>query len=470
MQSNCNAQGGAPRANRRPLWLWLIVCGCLGVVLLGILLPRPPDKAKESARTAPPTAEATGAASANPERYRPPRRPANAEAGLTAEQTVADKVSRFAGKRRDTARAMAKRLGLEMPAEVERFFDLAAAGRWDELHALFLSLKEERQQPGSPEALKSLWGPILETFGVAEVAHDWPAQKLLDYGQAVLGSLRPGMVYVGGTDCGRFIPTLLNETGDGEPHIVLTQNALADNTYLDYLRSLYGDRMATLSPEDSQRAFQEYIADAQKRLAHDQQFPDEPAQIRPGEDVRSTDGSVQVSGQVAVMMINERLFQTLLDKNPDLSFALEESFPFKSTYATAAPLGPVMELRAADPQKPLTAEAVDQAIDYWRSATDPLLAEGGPADTPIRQAYSKMAVAQASLFADHQFPAEAEQAYRLATDLCPTSPEAVFRYINLLVTQQRFADAQQIAQAAVRGAPDNQQFTALLEQLKKRGN
>ena len=53
-----------------------------------------------------------------------------------------------------------------------------------------------------------MWQAVHETYGVAEVAHDWPAQKLLDYGQAVLDSLRPGMVYVGGTDAGRFIPTL----------------------------------------------------------------------------------------------------------------------------------------------------------------------------------------------------------------------------------------------------------------------
>jgi hypothetical protein len=47
-----------------------------------------------------------------------------------------------------------------------------------------------------------------------------PAQKLLDYGNAVLGALRPGMVYVGGTDPGRWIPTLLNETSESERHIV----------------------------------------------------------------------------------------------------------------------------------------------------------------------------------------------------------------------------------------------------------
>jgi hypothetical protein len=130
---------------------------------------------------------------------------------------------------------MAKQFKVEVPADVERFFDAAEAGRWDELKGLFDSLKQQRQGPASDEGLRTLWPAILETFGVAEVAHDWPAQKLLDYGDSVLDSLRPGMAYVGGTDAGRFIPTLLNETSDGEHHIVLTQHALADASYVQYL-------------------------------------------------------------------------------------------------------------------------------------------------------------------------------------------------------------------------------------------
>src|SRR6202051_964060 len=134
------------------------------------------------------------------------------------------------------------------------------------------------------------------------------------------------MVYVGGTDEGRWIPELLNDTSDGERHIIVTQNGLADGAYGDYLTALYGDRLVTLTQEDSGRVFQEYITDAQKRLQHDQQFPDEPKQVRPGESIKFMDGSeqnrssgdskrVQVSGQVAVMAINERLLQAIMDKN-----------------------------------------------------------------------------------------------------------------------------------------------------------
>jgi hypothetical protein len=268
----------------------------------------------------------------------------------TAEQIVAAKVSQFGRSRREIVRAIGRRLGEDVPAEVEKFFDAVESGRWEEIDAQFKVLATHSGQYAYstnhwPE-LNPFWSAVLDAYGPAAAAHLWPAQKLLDYGNAALDSLRPGMVYVGGTDPGRFIPTLLNETSDGERHIVLTQNALADGRYLEYLNVLYGDRMAALTSEDSQRGFQDYLADAQKRLQHDQQFPDEPKQIRPGEDIKVTEGRVQVSGQVAVMAINEILLQTLMQKNPDLSFAVQESLPLKGTYADAVPLGPLMELRA----------------------------------------------------------------------------------------------------------------------------
>ena len=43
------------------------------------------------------------------------------------------------------------------------------------------------------------------------------------------------------------------------------------------------------------------------------------------------------------MAINDRLVQALMRKNPDLSFALEESFALSSSYAGASPLGPLLD-------------------------------------------------------------------------------------------------------------------------------
>ena len=231
---------------------------------------------------------------------------------------------------------------------------------------------------------------------------------------------------------------------------------------------LYGQRLATLTGEDSKRAFQEYIADAQKRLEHDQQFPDGPKLLRPGEDVRMNDGKVQVSGQVAVMAINEKLLQTLMQKNPDASFAMEESFPFNSMFADAAPLGPIMELGVRDENSALTRERAAQSVDYWRTTAQELLADPDARESAeVLKSYSKLVSSQGGLLANRNFPVEAEQAFRLANEICPYSPEAVFRLVNLLVEQNRFEDALPVAENAVKAEPQNQQFRSLVEELKR---
>lgn len=347
-----------------------------------------------------------------------------------------------------------------MPEEVERFFDAVEGGKWEEIDARFSALaKRSGQYEGSTHSpeLDAVWPAVLDAYGVAEQAHEWPAQKLLDYGNAVLGSLRPGMVYVGGTDNGRWIPELLNETSDSEPHIIVTQNAFADARYLDYVNTLYRDRLATLTQEDSQRAFHEYVTDAQQRLEHDTRFPNEPKQIRPGEDVRVIDGKVEVGGAAAVMAINEKLLETLMAKNPDLSFALQESFPFRGTYADALPLGPLMELRAQDGENLFTAERAAQSLEFWRNTAQQILSDPEAAGSPAAlKSYSHDSVAAANLLAAHYFTAEAEEAYRLATQLWPENPESVGGLADLLVRSGRESEARQMFDEFTRQHPDQQ--------------
>src|SRR5207237_386652 len=145
--------------------------------------------------------------------------------------------------------------------------------------------------------------------------------------------------------------------------------------YLQYADFLYSGQIPTLTREDSEHAFQEYLADAQKRATHDRDFPAEPRQLRAGEDVQLTDNRLQVSGQVAVMSINEKLLRSIMDKNPDASFAIEQSFPFASTYDSAVPLGPIMELRVKDEQKLLTPERAAESIQYWQDTSQRLLSD-----------------------------------------------------------------------------------------------
>jgi hypothetical protein len=455
-------------------WRLIIIIGsgCLLVLFLALLLPRAhrlpviADAPSPASNAAP--GESAAALARSTRAFR--RTAASTDvAAPTAEEIVAHKLVRFGRNRRELVHALAKRFNVTVPDDVERFFDAVEGGRWEEIEAAFNAIRGSHPSVPRSDDLFAIWRPIQEAWGAARETHHWPAQKLLDYGDAVLGSLRPGMIYAGGTDPGAFITTMLNETAEGERHIILTQNALASTAYLDHLNFLYGDRLATLTSEDNKRIYEEYASDARKRFEHDQQFPDEPKQLRPDEDISIVDGKVKVAGYVAVMALNEKLFQLLMQKNPEASFAMEESYPFKSTFGTATALGALMELRVQDEQNVLTRERAAQSVDYWRTTAQQLLADTEAADSRyVRMAYSKLASSQAGLLLERGYTAEAEQAFRYAYHIAPTSPEAVYRYINLLVGQNRVHDALPLAENAVRMEPENKQFRNLVQELQKK--
>lgn len=387
------------------------------------------------------------------------RSEADAAPVATAQEVVASKLARFGKSRRELVGALARRHGVEVPDAVKLFFDAVESGIWDDIEVRFKAINggdsSAGHAAGRPPGVEHLWPAIIDAYGAAEQAHLWPAQQLLDYGKSILDPLRPGMVYMGGNDTGRWIPELVNDTSDGERHIIVTQNGLADGTYRDYLTELYGNRMATLTQEDSDRIFQEYITDARKRLQHDEQFPGETKQVRPGESIKMVEGHVQVSGMVGVMAINEKLLQLLLEKNPGLSFAVQESFPMKGTYADAIPLGPLMELRAQSDQNTFTPERAAQSLDYWRTTAQNVLADPEASGSPVAlKSYSHDATSAANLLAAHNYTAEAEQAYRLATQLSPSNPEAVGGLAAILAHVGRGDEARQMLDDFAHNYPD----------------
>jgi hypothetical protein len=462
MRNSTLQNRNAPEGPKPALLVWILAVGCLALMVMLLLAPRPKATPSGSAlqtnATPPVLAQSRKPAPGTFLR----RRQDSAkviEPAKTAEQIVVEKVQQFGRKRRELARLTARRLNKELSPEAERFFEALESGNWDEIHAQWKVLANRSGQYADsdkePQRDPS-WAEILDAYGVAEQAHLWPAQKLLDYGNAVLGSLRPGMVYVGGTDNGRWIPELLNETGEGEEHIIVTQNALADGTYLDYVNTLYADQMATLSSEDSQRAVKEYVDDAQKRVQHDQDFADEPKQVQPGENITNVEGRIQVSGDVAVMAINERLLRILMEKNPGLSFAMQESFPMKGLYGDAAPLGPVMELQASSVgQRPFTAQQAAQSLEYWRTQTQTVLADPQAAGSEMTlKARSHEVNAAANLLAAHSYSAEAEQAYQYSSQLWPGNANAVTGLAEILAGTGRGDEARQLVDNFARNYPD----------------
>jgi hypothetical protein len=434
---------GGNKNSVRPRLFWFVVTGALWVALV-LLWPRMRNAFSGNANS--PTTMAASGIHGVGSNLKIPGRSGRARArssAKSAEEIVADKVRQFGQSRRAMVERIAKRLNQDVPSEIQAFFDAIYKGDWEEIDRRWKELAVHAHQyehsKGDRPDLDPYWATVLDAYGAAEQAHLWPAQKLLDYGNAILDSLRPGMVYVGGSDNGRWVPELLNETS-GDPHIIITQNALADGGYLDYLSELYGSQFNALSKEDSQRAFDAYTADAQKRYQHDLDFPDEPKQVLPGENITVVDGKVQIAGQAAVMAINEKLLQKLMEKNPELAFALQESIPLRGTYTDAQPLGPLMELNAQSGPNAFTADLATQSADYWRSTTQMLLADPEvTGSTYALGAYSHDVSATANLLAAHNFITEAEEIYRIASQIQPGNPQPVIGLAQLL-TQTGHAD------------------------------
>lgn len=450
---------------RPSAWLWLVAFGCL-VTLLCALFPAKKTAKQTSAPsvlTTPPAPQPSAAPfpAASSSHTAPGPQPA-------ASEIVASKLARFAESRRGYAQELAKRHQVEVPSEVEHFFDAVKSGDWERIDAAFKLINGGDSSAGQANArtpdVQAIWPAIIDAYGAAEQVHEWPAQKLLDYGNAILGSLSPGMVYVGGTDNGRWIPELLNDTSDGERHIVLTQNGLADRSYLDYLQLQYDDSLANLTEDESQRAFQQYVDDARKRFQHDQQFPDEPKQVRPNEDIQVVDGKTQVSGQVAVMSINERLLQMLMDKNPNMAFALQESFPLKSTYSDAVPLGALMELRAPGGSTAFTSDAASESTAYWQYTAQQVLSDPEAVNSPSTlRSWSHDVNSAANLLASHGYSADAEATYRLSSQLWPGNPEPIAALADLWQQNGRTEEARGLLQDF------DQRFPGMRNQLDASG-
>jgi hypothetical protein len=291
---------------------------------------------------------------------------------------------------------------------------------------------------------------------------------------------------------------------NADPFFVLTQNALADSTYLDYLRGMYGAKIYTPTDEDSKKCFQDYKEDAQRRM--------QSHQLVPGENVKMVDGKIQVSGQVAVMQINGLMVKLILDKNPGREFYIEESFPFDWLYPHLDPHGLIFKINH-QPLPGLSGEIVGQDHDYWRSLVRPMIGDWLNDDTPVEQVaafarktfgkqdfsgftgdprfiqnayshrmFSKLRCSIAGIYAwrlkqatnaseKERMAHEADFAFRQAWALCPYSPEAVFRYVNFLLAQDRSAAALVVGETAAQ-MPANQgkdggQIRNLVEQLKK---
>ena len=262
-------------------------------------------------------------------------------------------------------------------------------------------------------------------------------------------------ILFGGTDPGRFVPTYMIFCESFVPPnckpmdpdfnrrdvYLITQNALADGTYLQYLRAqyfrsaqkdpyffqellrgpeertddYYTNILARLagvildgplerrgakiearwrkegvyppkeiyipSTEDSQRCFEEYTQDVARRSQLDQLQPGEIVNL-----VTNADGrvSVQVSGQAAVMKINGLLCKVIFDHNPDNDFYVEESFPLDWMFPHETPSGIIMKINR-QPLSSLPEDVFKKDHDFWSQYSGRLIGNWITYNTSVKE-------------------------------------------------------------------------------------
>ncbi len=265
-------------------------------------------------------------------------------------------------------------------------------------------------------------------------------------------------VLFGGTDPGRFCPTYIvfcesfipkrcqpeqDQNFDRRDVYVITQNALADGTYLDYLRSQY-NRSLQIDPPFFSRLFKYICAvggivkpglielqgieqgngdsgssliegvssllfnvldrpflalgkRVETRRRAEGVYPPNEIYIPTPNDsgavfqeyarqkqLSANGGSIQISGQVDVMNINGMLCKVIFDNCPTNEFFIEESFPLDWMYPYETPFGVIMKINR-NPLPELSQDVFDLDHKFWSDFSTRLCGNFINYDTTVKE-------------------------------------------------------------------------------------
>ena len=268
------------------------------------------------------------------------------------------------------------------------------------------------------------------------------------FGYDMLKDLPKGSIVFGGTDPGRFVPTymILGESGQSpdkkrDPNFdrrdlyIITQNALGEEFYMNYIRDHYGE-----GRPEPKNAFERWLGRAET-------YPEKPLVLPTREQVREiitaslnppadpdapaeTDPSLIVFGSV---------LKWIWENNKDEhAMFIEESFPLRWTYDYALPHGLVYQLTKEKVQE-IPKEVVDKDFQFWAEYKDRLLSDANYGkDLDAQRSFSKLRASIANIYHHRKMEAEAERAYLEALELWPSNPEVLFALSQIYWERSEF--------------------------------
>jgi tetratricopeptide (TPR) repeat protein len=304
-------------------------------------------------------------------------------------------------------------------------------------------------------------------------------------------------VLLGGTDPGQFIASYMifvesqapsslkthvpecpeSATFDRRDVYIITQNALANASYLESLRDHYGDGrpvndsaierwlgrdqaypQQTLwipAEKDTELAFQKYVEELRTRAP------------LPGEEVKVENGHISVQGVLSIMAINGYLARMVFDHNKDNhTFYVEEGYALAWMYPYAEPYGILLRLNK-EPTAVLDPAVVARDRAYWDGLFHELDADPNyKHDEVAQRTFSKLRTADGELYAFRRMGDEAEYAFQQAIALCPDSSEANFQLVQLYIGLARYDDASAVLAGYQKLDPYNPQIRQVINAVQ----
>jgi hypothetical protein len=414
-------------------------------------------------------------------------------------------IQTFIRQREQFSLAFAKTLGVTPERPTLEFFAHARNGELEAASRLFHDLGS---RPDT-NLTRNLFDPLVEVQLVLESQLNGGGKYAAEIGKDIARSIPEGGILFGGNRPGRGLAAAYATLTNGEyPFMIVSQNALSDSRHLAWLRFPYGTKAWMPADQDSQTCLETYLEDARRRCLHDNAFPGEPRQLKPGEDVKIVDGKPQVAGHVALMAINGLIAKTVFDRNPDREFYVQESFPLDWMWPHLSAHDLILKLNR-QPVAALTTDMVERDRSCWNvrfrrwiggwltpetsvkdvcSFAEKIFVrkdyagfEGGAdflRNDYITRIYSKNRAAQAAVYQWHiehstsseekqRMIQEADFALRQAFVLCPAYEEVTFRYLSLLVPMNRLDDALLVARTFAKLEPSNGQIGNLINELER---
>lgn len=347
---------------------------------------------------------------------------------------------------------------IPIPAEFQALIQAALAADWVAVSNLYEGVRHRSQQyegPVDPAVATVLWHPLHETYWSFKYLRDFGREASGAYCDAYYASLPGDSLVFTGSDAGRFLAGALAPLAGRSDLVFVSQNILADNSYMDYLQDTSGDRI-WIPPQDRRNeAFRALVEEVQR----------DPTSVS-GTTVE--EGRVRVEGVAGVMAINAHLARMMVESNqPARRVFVDEAYVIPWMTPRLRPRGLLLEL-VPDDAPALSDEEVSADMTFWDDLHQRLMGARSFRDRPeARKAFCLLRTAIAGVYAHQRRYADAERAFLQALAWVPDDAQASFRLaVQVLAPQGRREEARARLEDLARRDPANRNYGRYIDRLR----